>query len=106
MSEKTKRQALGYIAKALFMGGIPHRDLKEIMSKANRSIKKDEVMDDNSVSDLFLSLCHAASIKKKQFDECLGFLHWSFYHHTVERAEEMFDAYVLISGYDSLRDRI
>ena len=46
MSEQiySKKQALGYIANALFKGGIPHSDLKEIMARANYNIERDQVM--------------------------------------------------------------
>jgi hypothetical protein len=113
MSEQiySKKQALGYIANALFKGGIPHSDLKEIMARANYNIERDQVMHWTSVNDLFLSICGDtrninARNMKKQLDECLANLHWSFDHRSVKWAEEMFDAYVLFSGYDSLLNGI
>src|SRR4051794_32455850 len=97
MSEQiySKKQALGYIANALFKGVIPHSDLKEIMARANYNIERDQVLHWTSVNDLFLSICGDTRNMKKQLDECLANLHWSFDHRSVKWAEEMFDAYVL-----------
>ncbi|MBT2734733.1 hypothetical protein [Bacillus sp. ISL-7] len=113
MSEQiySKKQALGYIANALFHGDIPYSDLKVIMGRANNNIKRDQMMHWTSVNDLFLSICGNnryinARNMKKQLNICLGTLHWSFDHHNEEWAEKMFDAYVLFSGDDSLLNGI
>lgn len=106
MSEQTKKQALGYVARALFDVGIPSRQLKDLVYNASEVMSATEIYDNYDVMGILESICNDAEMSEGEVSKCRSSLYWCFDDITVERAGELLEAFIEFSGSYRLRNEV